>query len=154
MVPLILEEIHKLHHVNISPIARKRQLEYNARARNQGKSSFNKVVSYHVSQVLYSVVAYPVGSHKDVTVKGVAQELIECKGRLTWPKMCTYDRNGPPLGRGGAGRGIFTVMIVDHPKGQHKSTKKQSMDVQHMESSGASSRAMASLRDNLVKAVK
>jgi hypothetical protein len=68
--------------------------------------------------------------------------------------MCTYDRNGPPLGRGGAGRGIFTVMIVDHPKGQRKSTKKQSMDVQHMESSGASSRAMASLRDNLVKAVK
>jgi hypothetical protein len=44
--------------------------------------------------VLYSIVAYPVGSHKDVTVQGVAQELMECKGRLTWPKMSTFDMNG------------------------------------------------------------
>jgi hypothetical protein len=76
LFPASLDSIQKTFAVVISPHAKIRQLEYNARACKLHASNFNAVLMHHVSQVLYSMIAYPVGSWKDLTVKGVAQELI------------------------------------------------------------------------------
>jgi hypothetical protein len=68
-------------------------------------------------QVIYSFVAYTVGNHQDVTKTNVPKELIECKAFLRWlSKSMPESSCQSALGRGGMGPGIFTVMIVDHPK--------------------------------------
>lgn len=71
-------------------------------------------------QVVYSFVPYTVGNHQDVTKSGCARELIECKACLRWPAKSVVGSNMSmtALGRGGAGPGVYTVMIVDHPKKQ------------------------------------
>jgi hypothetical protein len=68
-------------------------------------------------QVIYSFVAYTVGNHQDVTKTNVPKELIECKAFLRWSSKSMPESScQSALGRGGMGRGIFTVMIVDHPE--------------------------------------
>jgi hypothetical protein len=74
-------------------------------------------------QVVYSFVPYTVGNHQDVTKTGCERELIECKACIQWPanSVCAGSITSmQALGRGGAGPGMYTVMIVDHP--QKKST--------------------------------
>lgn len=68
------------------------------------------------NQVVYSLVPYTVGSHQDVTKKGVAKEFIECKACLQWNTKSNPAKVDIALGRGGSGPVIYTVMIVDHPK--------------------------------------
>jgi hypothetical protein len=70
-------------------------------------------------QVVYSFVPYTVGNHQDVTKTGCERELIECKACIQWPakSVCAGSITSmKALGRGGAGPGMYTVMIVDHPK--------------------------------------
>jgi hypothetical protein len=103
--------------INISPIAAHVQKQYNNAARIQASSLVHSTILDHLKQqVVYSFVAYTVGNHKDVTKKGCAGELIECKACIQWPEKSFFGSQAMPArGRGGAGPGIFTVMIVDHP---------------------------------------
>jgi hypothetical protein len=73
------------------------------------------------TQVVYSFVPYTVGNHRDVTKMGCARELIECKACIALPEKSklTGCASVSALGRGGAGPGIYTVMIVDHPPKKH-----------------------------------
>jgi hypothetical protein len=73
LFPAILDSFQNRFAVVISPIAKTQQLEYNSRAHKLHVSNFDAGILHHVSQVLYSMVADPFGSHKDVTVKGGAE---------------------------------------------------------------------------------
>jgi hypothetical protein len=93
--------------------------KYNCTETNHQPTDKDKprMLDFLNKQVVYSFVAYTVGNHKDVTKTAAAKELIECKAYLRWSSQSI---SGQPamlaLGRGGAGPGIFTVMIVDHPE--------------------------------------
>jgi hypothetical protein len=111
-------------HINISPRAASVQEMYNEQARktlSHGSSTTMRPIDILNQQIVYSFVAYTVGNHKDVTKSGVSRELIECKACLKWPaKSVVGTQVMPALGRGGAGSGIYTVMIVDHPSKKAK----------------------------------
>jgi hypothetical protein len=135
--------------ISISPIAANIQAIYNYEARehcftkNANLKDTRKQVpdsdseefqfrenylEFLKKQVVYSFVAYTVGNHKDVTQNNCARELIECKACIRWPQKSVLlgaNAQSGALGRGGAGPGKFTVMIVDHPKKKikiHKTT--------------------------------
>jgi hypothetical protein len=114
----ILLSLHSQCAISISPLAVQVQQYYNFSAQQESLS----VVDLHLldalnTQVVYSIVPYTVGSHRDVTKTGCARELIECKAYLIWRARSKLGSvYVPALGRGGAGPGTYTVMIVDHPQ--------------------------------------
>jgi hypothetical protein len=116
----ILLSIESKCAICISPLAVKVQQLYNFSAREEALSGTDlRLMDALSKQVVYSIVPYTVGSHRDVTKTGCAREFIECKACLIWPsrsKLGTTFSYVPALGRGGAGPGTFTVMIVDHPQ--------------------------------------
>jgi hypothetical protein len=116
----ILESINQKYGISISPVACQNQKKYNTAAECLVKNKQAlRVINVLNRQVVYSFVAYTVGIHKDVTKNGVAKELIECKGLIQWPSRSfqrSKNSSSIALGRGGAGPGVFTVMIVDHPE--------------------------------------
>jgi hypothetical protein len=92
---------------------------YNFNAQDEANTSTDvRPLDILNTQVVYSLVPYTVGNHRDVTKTGCARELIECKACLVWPEKSKLIGSAyvPALGRGGAGPGVYTVMIVDHPK--------------------------------------
>lgn len=115
----ILIALNSKANINISPIAARVQEKYNNEARFESSrfSDNTSPLDHLKQQVVYSFVAYTVGNHKDVTQKGCARELMECKACIQWPEKSFFGSTAmPALGRGGSGPAIYTVMIVDHPK--------------------------------------
>jgi hypothetical protein len=115
LVPSILYCLHSMERIVISPVARDNQMRHILIAKQQS-SSIAETLKHMIHQVTYSFVGYTVGSHKDVTHMDCEQEFIECKALLTHPDECIHLDTGVALGRGGRGPGVFTWMIVDHPK--------------------------------------
>jgi hypothetical protein len=115
LVPSVLYSLHIVHCLTISPIARDNQMRYNLMA-EQESSTTDDMCQLMALQVTYSFVGYTVGSHKDVTHSDCEQEFIECKGMLVYPAESISFSGNTALGRGGRGSGVFTYMIVDHPK--------------------------------------
>jgi hypothetical protein len=115
LVPSVLHSLHIVHRVMISPIARDNQMRYALMAEHDSPTT-NDIFHQMAFQVTYSLVGYTVGSHKDVTHSGCEQEFIECKGMLVHPSECVGMPGNTALGRGGMGSGVYTYMIVDHPK--------------------------------------
>jgi hypothetical protein len=114
----ILLSIQSKCAISISPLAVEVQQLYNFSAQEEALSGTDlHLLDALNTQVVYSIVPYTVGSHRDVTKTGCARELIECKACLIWPSRSKVGTVSyvPALGRGGAGPGTFTVMIVDHP---------------------------------------
>jgi hypothetical protein len=104
--------------ISISPVAVQVQQMYNYSAHDEANTSRDvHPLDILNTQVVYSLVPYTVGNHRDVTKTGCARELIECKACIAWPEKSNLlgCSSLPALGRGGAGPGIYTVMIVDHP---------------------------------------
>jgi hypothetical protein len=114
-----------------SPVAANVQALYNMEAReslynarvngDQDGKVFTTTMLLDIlgKQVVYSMVPYTVGNHKDVTQNNCANELIECKACIQWPEKSVLvgaNLTMPALGREGAGPGNYTVMVVDHPK--------------------------------------
>jgi hypothetical protein len=115
----ILISIQSKCSINISPLAVQIQQMYNFNAQDEANTSTDvRPLDILNTQVVYSLVPYTVGNHRDVTKTGCARELIECKACLVWPEKSKLIGSAyvPALGRGGAGPGVYTVMIVDHPK--------------------------------------
>jgi hypothetical protein len=114
--------------ISISPVAANvqalynmeaRESLYNARVNSDQDFTTTMLLDILNKQVVYSMVPYTVGNHKDVTQNNCASELIECKACIQWPEKSVLmgaNLTMPALGRGGAGPGIYTVMVVDHPK--------------------------------------
>lgn len=98
------------------------QLRYNQQAHSQSatvmeeKSYETRFTNVAMKQVVYSFVGYPVGAHKDVSQTGVEKEFIECKALIKFPFRSERRQDSLALGRGGMGRGVYTFMVVDHPK--------------------------------------
>jgi hypothetical protein len=60
---------------------------YNFNAQDEANTTSTDVRPLDIlnTQVVYSLVPYTVGNHRDVTKTGCARELIECKACLVWP---------------------------------------------------------------------
>lgn len=112
----ILQNIRDVHGIIISPKSVFNQLRCNQSARFGAGPASKVDVNSLIRQVVYSFVGYTVGVHKDVSKRGVPPEFIECKALLRYPRRCKLESPALALGRGGMGRGIYTFMIVDHPK--------------------------------------
>jgi hypothetical protein len=87
-------------------------LEYLSLARASGHGCKDDVVDHLVKQNKHTMVAYPVGYHRDV----FADNKAALENRICFvDKRRSQRREGPVLGRGGAGAGSYCWALLDWP---------------------------------------
>jgi hypothetical protein len=93
-----------------SPIDR--ELQHLSMARASGHTCKDELLDYLVMLNKHTMVAYPVGYHRDV----FAEKKAALENRICFRnKRRSQRRQGPALGRGGAGAGQYCWALLDWP---------------------------------------
>jgi hypothetical protein len=90
-----------------------RELEHLSMARSSGHTCKEELLDYLVMLNKHTMVAYPVGYHRDV----FADKKAALENRICFRNIRRSQRRqqGPALGRGGAGAGVYCWALLDWP---------------------------------------